>query len=65
VESDENWKDGNPNGMVIHYFDNGQKKKEGNWDNGKKHGIFREWDERGNLIKEENFDNDSLVKLKK
>jgi antitoxin component YwqK of YwqJK toxin-antitoxin module len=46
--------------MVIHYFENGIKKKEGTWENGKKYGIFKEWDETGKLIKEENYNSDII-----
>ena len=47
-------------GLVIHYYENGNKKKEGTWENGKKNGSFREWDETGKLIKDEKYELDIL-----
>jgi antitoxin component YwqK of YwqJK toxin-antitoxin module len=50
-----NFKDGEENGLMKMWFENGQLKQELNIKNGKKDGLYKLWHENGHLIEEGNF----------
>jgi len=46
-KSEENYKDGKPDGLLVYWYENGQKQTEINYKDGKPHGIGFNWYENG------------------
>ena len=57
-ESEENYKDGERDGLSSWWYENGQKKEEGNFKDGKEDGLRTTWFENGRKKNEANFNDD-------
>ena len=51
-QSEMDWVQGQPEGLVIEWHENGQKKNEGHWKNGGRHGLSTWWYPDGTKEKE-------------
>ena len=60
---DENWKDGERDGLFTQWYENGQKKGEGKYKNGKEDGLQTDWYRNGEKKSEGTFKDGELVKL--
>jgi antitoxin component YwqK of YwqJK toxin-antitoxin module len=52
-----NYKNGKYDGLLLHYYENGQLKEKGNYKNGKKEGLFEHYYENGQLDWIKNYKN--------
>jgi antitoxin component YwqK of YwqJK toxin-antitoxin module len=59
------YKDGEFDGLITEWYENGKKSGEINFKNGKKDGLTTLWYENGKKEYEGNFKNDKLISSKK
>ena len=54
-------KDGEPEGLIKHYYENGQIEEEANYKNGKREGLSKSYFENGQLKEETTDENDCPI----
>ena len=59
-EFEENWKDGNKDGIHTEWYENGQKKSEGTYKDGRRDGLWTWWSENGQKKSEGNYKDGEL-----
>ncbi|MDP8237263.1 MAG: hypothetical protein P9M08_12845 [Candidatus Erginobacter occultus] len=58
---EQNYREGNLEGMETRWYTNGQKELEGRWVEGKRHGTWRYWHRNGDLKETRKYENGRLT----
>ena len=58
------FKDGKPDGLLTHWYENGQKKGEGSLKDGKPDGLGTQWYKNGQKMWEETYKDGNLISKK-